>query len=99
MQNEYHIIRKKNSRYKVVLNKPKRRSIGRTFVVDIKRGYIREIGDKVWYHPDWMDFGCDTCIDSGACRSGRYDKSFCAEAARYGIGHGNTWQEVSENND
>ncbi len=99
MSNEYHVVRKKNSRYKVVRNKPKRRSIGRTLVVDTKRGYIREIGDKVWYHPDWMDFGCDTCADFGTCRFGHHDKSFCAFAAKCGIGHGNTWQEVRENND
>ena len=99
MKNEYHIVRKKNNRYKVVLNKPKRRSIGRTLVVDTKRGYIREICEKAWYHPDWMDFGCDTCADLGTCRTGHYDKSFCSVAAKYGIFHGNTWQEVRENND
>lgn len=99
MRNEYHVVRKKNNRYKVVLNKPKRPSVGRTLVVDIKRGYIREIGDKVWYHPDCMDFGCSTCADLGTCLNGRGDKSFCAVAAKCGIGHGNTWQEVRENND
>ena len=99
MQNEYHIVRKKNNRYKIIRNQPKRYTVGRTLVVDTKRGYIRRIGDKVWYHPDWVDFGCDTCIDCGTCRSGRYDKSFCAVAAKCGIGHGNTWQEVREDND
>lgn len=99
MQNEYHIVRKKNNRYKIVLNKPKRRSVGRTLVVDTKRGYIREIGDKVWYHPDWMDFGCETCADFGTCRSGHHDKSFCMVAAKCGIGRCNTWLEVRENND
>ena len=62
--------------------------------VDTKRGYIREIGDKVWYHPDWMDFGCETCADFGTCRSGHQDKSFCMAAAKCGIGRCNTWQEV-----
>lgn len=94
LDNEYHVVRKKNNRYKVVLNNFKRPSAGRTLVVDTKRGYIRKIGDKVWYHPDYMDFGCDTCADFGTCRSGHHDKSFCAVAAKYGIGHGNTWQEV-----
>lgn len=92
----YRVVRRKNNRYKVVLNKPKRRSIGRTLVVDTKRGYIRRIGDKVWYHPDWLDFGCETCTDFGTCRSGHHDKSFCAVAARCGLGHGNTWQEVTD---
>ena len=96
MQNEYHIVRKKNNRYKVVRNKPKRSAVGRTFVVDVKRGFIRNIDDKVWYHPDWMDFGCETCADFGTCRSGHYDKSFCAVAAKCGIGRGNTWQEVTD---
>ena len=96
LPNDYHIVRKKNNRYKVVLNKPKRPSVGRTLVVDTKRGYIRRIGDKVWYHPDWMDFGCDTCADFGTCRSGHHDKSFCAVAARCGFGRGNTWQEVTD---
>lgn len=70
-----------------------------TFAKITKSGIIREIGDKVWYHPDYMDFGCDTCADLGTCRSGHHDKSFCAFAAKCGIGHGNTWQEVIENND
>lgn len=83
MQNEFHVVRKKNNRYKVVVNKPKRHSVGRTLVVDTKRGYIRKIGDKVWYHPDYMDFGCETCVDFGTCRSGHYDKSFCAVAAKF----------------
>ena len=99
LPHQYRIVRKKNNRYKVVRNKPKRRSIGRTLVVDTKRGYIRKIGDKVWYHPDYMDFGCETCADFGTCRSGRHDKSFCAFAVKCGIGHGNTWQEVREGND
>lgn len=99
LPHQYRIVRKKNNRYKVVLNKPKRRSIGRTLVVDTKRGYIREIGDKVWYHPDCMDFGCDTCADLGTCLNGRNDKSFCAFAEKCGIGRGNTWQEVREDND
>lgn len=100
MQNEYHIVRKKNNRYKVVRKKPKKRSIGRTLVVDTKRGYIRNIRDKVWYHPDWLDFGCYTCADYGTCfTNGRHDKSFCAMAAKCGIGRGNTWQEVREDND
>ena len=99
MKNKYHIVRKKNNRYKVVLNKPKTLSFGRTLVVDTKRGYIREIGEKVWYHPCFMDFGCDACADLGTCRTGHYDKSFCAVAAKHGIFHGNTWQEVRENND
>lgn len=96
---EYRVVRKKNNRYKVVRNKPKRPRVGRTVVIDPKRGYIREIGDKVWYHPDWIDFGCSTCADLGTCLNGRGDKSFCAVAAKCGIGHGNTWQEVRENND
>lgn len=99
LPDEYHILRKKNFRYKVVRNKPKRFSVERTLVVDTMRGYVREIGDKVWYHPDWRDFGCDTCVDLGTCLNGRHDKSFCALAAKCGIGHGNTWQEVRENND
>lgn len=96
MRNEYHIVKKKNNRYKIVRNKPKKTSVGRTLVVDTKRNYIRKIGSKVWYRPDWMDFGCDTCVDSGTCRSGHYDKSFCAIATKYGISHGNTWLEVRE---
>lgn len=99
LSHEYYVVRKKNNRYKVVLNKPKRPSAGRTLVVDTKRGYIREIGDKVWYHPDYMDFGCQTCADFGTCMTGSYDKSFCGVAAKCGLGHGNTWQEVIENND
>ena len=99
MKNEYYIVRKKNNRYKVVLNKPITLSVGRTLVVDTKRGYVREIGEKVWYHPCFMDFGCDACADLGTCRTGHYDKSFCAVAAKYGIFHGNTWQEVRENID
>lgn len=100
LPNKYRVVRKKNNRYKVVLNKYKPFSTGgRTLVVDYKRGYIHEVGDKVWYHPDWTDFGCDTCADLGTCLNGRHDKSFCAFAAKCGIGHGNTWQEVRENND
>lgn len=100
LPNKYRVVRKKNNRYKIVLNKYKPFPTGgRTLVVDYKRGYIREVGDKVWYHPDWMDFGCDTCADLGTCLNGRHDKSFCAFATKCGIGHGNTWQEVRENND
>lgn len=100
LDNAYCVVRRKNNRYKIVRNKPKRRSIGRTLVVDTKRGYIRNIRDKVWYHLDCLDFGCYTCADYGTCfNGGRHDKSFCAVAAKYGIGRGNTWQEVRENND
>lgn len=99
LSHEYYVVRKKNNRYKVVLNKFKRPPVGRTLVVDAKRGYIRKIGDKVWYHPDYMDFGCETCADFGTCRSGHYDKSFCAVAAKFGIGRCNTWQEAREDND
>nr|DAN86369.1 MAG TPA: hypothetical protein [Bacteriophage sp.] len=94
---KYRVVRKKNNRYKVVLNKYKPfPTRGRTLVVDHKRGYIREIGDKVWYHPVWMDFGCDTCADLGTCLNGRHDKSFCTVAAKCGICYGNTWQEVRQ---
>ena len=97
MRNVFHIVKKKNNRYKIVRNKPQKPIVGRTLVVDTKRGYIRNICDKVWYHPDCMDFGCDTCVDLGTCRSGRYDKSFCAVAEKCGIKHhGNTWLEVKE---
>lgn len=99
LPHQYRIVRKKNNRYKVVLNKPKRRSIGRTLVVDTKRGYIREIGDKVWYHPDCMELGCVYCADFGTCISGRHYESFCVLAEKYGIGTGNTWKEVREDND
>lgn len=100
LPNKYRVVRKKNNRYKVVLNKYKPFPTGgRTLVVDYKRGYIREIGDRVWYHLDWMDLGCDTCVDLGTCLNGRHDKSFCAFAVKCGIGHGNTWQEVREDND
>lgn len=100
LPHKYRIVRKKNNRYKVVLNKYKPFSTGgRTLVVDYKRGYIRNVGDKVWYHPDYMDFGCDTCADLGTCLNGRHDKSFCVVAAKCGIGSGNTWQEVREDND
>lgn len=99
LPHQYRIVRKKNNRYKVVLNKPKRRSIGRTLVVDTKRGYIREIGDKVWYHPDCMELGCVYCADFGTCVSGRHYESFCVLAEKYGIGTGNTWKEVREDND
>lgn len=100
LPHKYRIVRKKNNRYRVVLNKYKPfPTVGRTLVVDTKRGYIREIGDKVWYHSDYMDFGCETCVDFGTCRSGHHDKSFCAVAAGCGFGRGNTWQEVRENND
>lgn len=96
MRNAFHIVKKKNNRYNIVRNKPKKSIVGRTLVVDIKRGYIREIGDKVWYHPDWVDFGCNVCPESGFCRSGRYDISFCYAATRCGIRCGNTWLEVRE---
>lgn len=39
LPDEYHIVRKKNFRYKVVRNKPKRFSVERTLVVDTMRGY------------------------------------------------------------
>ena len=94
--NTYHIVKKKNNRYKVVRKKQKKSIVGRTLVVDTKRGYIRKISNKVWYHPDWVDFGCDTCADLGTCRSGGYDKSFCALAKKHGIRCGNTWMEVRE---
>lgn len=97
LPHKYRIVRKKNNRYKVVLNKYKPFPTGgRTLVVDYKRGYIREVGDKVWYHPDSMDFGCDFCADLGTCFNGRHYKSFCEVGAKCGIGHGNTWQEVRE---
>ena len=97
LDNRYRVVRKKNNRYKVVRNKRKPfRSRDRTLVIDSKRGYIRRIGDKVWYHPDWMDFGCDTCADLGTCLNGRHNKSFCAVAERCGLGRGNTWQEVTD---
>lgn len=97
LPHKYRIVRKKNNRYKVVLNKYKPfPTKGRTLVVDYKRGYIREVGDKVWYHPDYMDLGCFFCADLGNCLNGRQDKSFCAVGAKCGIGHGNTWQEVRE---
>lgn len=95
LDNAYRVVRKKNNRYKVVPNKYKPfRFWERSLVIDYKRGYIRRLGDKEWYHPDWMDFGCETCADLGSCLSGHNDKSFCAVAAKCGIGHGNTWQEV-----
>lgn len=96
IRNGYHIVKKKNNRYKIIRYKPQKIAVGRTLVVDTKRGYIREIGDKVWYHPDFMDFGCDTCVDYGKCRYGRCDKSFCDVAAKFGIRCGNTWLEVRE---
>ena len=99
LPDEFRVVRKKNNRYKVVRNKPKRPRVGRTVVIDTKRGYIRRIGDKVWYHPDWTDFGCVYCADFGTCMSGRHYESFCELAEKYGIGKGNTWQELRENND
>lgn len=96
LPNKYRVVRKKNNRYKVVRNKPKRPSVGRTVVIDTKRGYIREIGDKVWYHPDSMELGCNFCVDLGTCIAGRHSISFCELAKKYGIGHGNTWLEVRE---
>ena len=96
LPNKYRVVRKKNNRYKVVRNKPKRPSVGRTVVIDTKRGYIREIGDKVWYHPDSMELGCSYCADLGTCIAGRHSISFCELAKKYGIGPGNTWQEVRE---
>lgn len=96
LPNKYRVVRKKNNRYKVVRNKSKRPSVGRTVVIDTKRGYIRKIGDKVWYHPDSMELGCIYCVDLGTCIAGRHSISFCELAKKYGIGHGNTWQEVRE---
>lgn len=94
MRNTFHIVKKKNNRYKIVRNKPKKFVVGRTLVVDTKRGYIREIGDKTWYHPDWVDFGCDVCPELGICMSDRRDNSFCAVAKKCGIRTGNTWLKV-----
>lgn len=91
LDNAYRVVRKKNNRHKVVRNKRKPfRSRDRTLVIDSKRGYIRRIGDKVWYHSDRMDLGCIYCADLGTCLDGRYDKSFCAVAERCGLGRGNT---------
>lgn len=97
LDNAYRVVRRKNNCYKIVRNKWKPfRFWDRTLVVDSKRGYIRRIGDKVWYHPDWLDFGCDTCADLGTCLNGHNDKSFCVVAERCGLGSGNTWQEVTD---
>lgn len=94
LPDKYRVVRKKNNRYKVVLNKPKKPPVGRTLVIETKRGYVREIGDKVWYHPDSMELGCIYCADLGTCIAGCHSISFCELAKKYGIGNGNTWQEV-----